>query len=215
MAVFVEPQALVTPQDNARWAALRKALEGQPTPPSFPVDDRVLMMAKQRVALASKVSMGASCPARRCVCLGVQTRRARGCCWAGECHHVLLASMQWHTSFRTSTTCCSSAIFLRCYIKGSPDYVLCVLGNLTQIDSIQRKDRKRHADSTWARSNADALGIQLSDDADDEGLADLQHGAIKASAAATGGKRGKKRKQDALAAAAAGLDTDSQASFLW
>lgn len=83
-----------------------------------------------------------------------------------------------------------------------------------QIDSIQRKDRRCHAESTWARSNADALGIQLSDDADDLGLADLQHGAIKASAAATGGKRGKKRKQDALAAAAAGLDPDSQVSLV-
>lgn len=83
-----------------------------------------------------------------------------------------------------------------------------------QIDSIQRKDRKRHADSTWARSNAEALGITLSDDSGDEGMADLQHGAIKASAAAAGaaagGRRGKKRKQDALAAAAAGLDGDSR-----
>jgi hypothetical protein len=83
-----------------------------------------------------------------------------------------------------------------------------------QIDSIQRKDRKRHADSTWERSNAEALGIELSDDSGDEGLADLQHGAIKASAAAANtaaaGKRGKKRKQDALAAVAAGLDADSQ-----
>lgn len=54
---FCRMQALVTPSDNARWAALRKALEGQPTPPSFPVDDRVLLMAKQRVALAAKVCL--------------------------------------------------------------------------------------------------------------------------------------------------------------
>lgn len=82
-----------------------------------------------------------------------------------------------------------------------------------QIDSIQRKDRKRHADSTWTRSNAEALGIELSDNSGDEGLADLQHGAIKASAAANtaaAGKRGKKRKQDALGVASAGLDADSQ-----
>jgi len=42
----------VTP---ARWSALRKALEGQQGPPSFPIDDKVLLAAKQRVALAVKV----------------------------------------------------------------------------------------------------------------------------------------------------------------
>lgn len=95
-----------------------------------------------------------------------------------------------------------------------PSHSLAVV--VGQIDSIQRKDRKRHADSTWARSNAEALGITLSDDSGDEGMADLQHGAIKASAAAAaagaaaGARRGKKRKQDALAAAAAGLDGDSR-----
>lgn len=68
-------QALVTPSDNARWAALRKALEGQTSPPSFPVDDRVLLMAKQRVALAAKV--------RLCGCL---------VCLAGWCsRHVRVA----------------------------------------------------------------------------------------------------------------------------
>lgn len=79
---------------------------------------------------------------------------------------------------------------------------------------MQRKDRKRHAESSWARSNAEALGIELSDDEGYEGLADLQHSAVKASLTAAaggkGGKKGKKRKQDALGAAAAGLDVDSQ-----
>lgn len=80
---------------------------------------------------------------------------------------------------------------------------------------MQRQDRKQHAEATWARSNADALGIELSDDSNGEGLADLRHSAVRASAAAAavGGKRGKKRKQDVLAAAAgaAGFDADSQA----
>jgi hypothetical protein len=89
---------------------------------------------------------------------------------------------------------------------------------LLQIDSIQRQDRKQHAQSTWARSNADALGIELSDDSNDEGLVNLQHGAIRASAAAAasgGGKRGRKKgKGDPLGAAAGGLDADSQVG-LW
>jgi hypothetical protein len=46
---------MVTPSDASRWAALRRALEGQAVPPSFPIDDRVLAQAKQRVALAAKV----------------------------------------------------------------------------------------------------------------------------------------------------------------
>jgi hypothetical protein len=48
-------QSMVTPSDASRWAALRRALEGQAAPPSFPIDDRVLAQAKQRVALAAKV----------------------------------------------------------------------------------------------------------------------------------------------------------------
>jgi hypothetical protein len=59
----------VTPGDAARWAALRRALEGQASPPTFPVDDRVLLMAKQRVGLAAKVRV---CVVESyvCVCVG-------------------------------------------------------------------------------------------------------------------------------------------------
>lgn len=62
-------QALVTPGDAARWSALRHALEGQPNPPTFPVDDRVLLMAKQRVALAAKVGRSVMLCAGLCWCL--------------------------------------------------------------------------------------------------------------------------------------------------
>lgn len=66
-------------------------------------------------------------------------------------------------------------------------------GVILQIDAIQRKDRKQHAATSWARSNAEALGIDLSDadDEEDEGLTDLQHSAVKAAAAAGKGKRNK------------------------
>ncbi|KAF6262592.1 hypothetical protein COO60DRAFT_1699171 [Scenedesmus sp. NREL 46B-D3] len=110
--------SMVTPGDASRWAALRRALEGQAAPPTFPVDDRVLAQAKQRVALAAK------------------------------------------------------------------------------IDQIQRQARKAHAETTWARSNADAAGIALSDsELEDEGLADLTTAAVSAA-----GARGKKKKKGALAA---------------
>ncbi|WIA42627.1 hypothetical protein OEZ86_008600 [Tetradesmus obliquus] len=109
--------SMVTPSDASRWAALRRALEGQAAPPSFPIDDRVLGQAKQRVALAAK------------------------------------------------------------------------------IDQIQRQARKAHAETSWARSNADAAGIALSDsDIEDEGLSDLTTAAISAAGA------GRKKKKCAAAA---------------
>jgi hypothetical protein len=81
----------------------------------------------------------------------------------------------------------------------------------TQIDSVQRKDRKAHAESSWARVNAEALGVELPGEPGDEGLADLAHGAVSAAAAAAaGGKRGKKRRADAVGVVEAGLNADSQ-----
>lgn len=69
-----------------------------------------------------------------------------------------------------------------------------------QIDAIHRKDRKQHAAASWARTNAEALGIELSDreGTEDEGLADLQHSAVKAAELAGKGKR---KKGKALASA--------------
>jgi hypothetical protein len=71
----------VTPGDNARWSALRHALEGQPVPPSFPVDDRVLLMAKQRVALAAKVRN----PEAVLFCLLALLRHCSGCALLAMC----------------------------------------------------------------------------------------------------------------------------------
>jgi hypothetical protein len=64
-----------------------------------------------------------------------------------------------------------------------------------QIDQIQRQARKAHAEATWARSNADAAGIALSDsELEDEGLSDLTTAAVTA---ATAGRN--KKKQGAAA----------------
>lgn len=83
---------------------------------------------------------------------------------------------------------------------------VCAAPPPTQIDSVQRKDRKAHAESSWARVNAEALGVDLPGDVGVEGLADLAHAA----AAAGGGKRGKKRKADAVGVVEAGMNADSQ-----
>jgi hypothetical protein len=65
-----------------------------------------------------------------------------------------------------------------------------------QIDQIQRQARKAHAEATWARSNANAAGIALSDsELEDEGLFDLTTAAVSAAGAA-----GKKKKKGAAAA---------------
>jgi hypothetical protein len=81
-------------------------------------------------------------------------------------------------------------------------YCDCAAAGL-QIDQIQRQARKAHAEATWARSNANAAGIALSDsELEDEGLSDLTTAAV--SAAGAGGKK-KKR-----GAAAAGFEPGSE-----
>jgi hypothetical protein len=80
-----------------------------------------------------------------------------------------------------------------------------------QIDQIQRQARKAHAEATWARSNANAAGIALSDsELEDEGLSDLTTAAV--SAAGAGGK--KKKKGSAAAGFEPGTEDrlDSQAA---
>jgi hypothetical protein len=70
------------------------------------------------------------------------------------------------------------------------------VGLLLQIDQIQRQARKAHAEATWARSNANAAGIALSDsELEDEGLSDLTTAAVSAA-----GAGGKKKKKGAVAA---------------
>jgi len=81
---------------------------------------------------------------------------------------------------------------------------------LLQMDAIQREDGKQHAHSAWTKANAAALGVDVSDDDGDEGLADLQHSAV-AAAIAGRASSSKKRRTAVLAAAAAAADSQAQA----
>ena len=73
-----------------------------------------------------------------------------------------------------------------------------------KVDEIERRHRKARAEASWARANADAAGVALSDD----DLADLRDsdddgGAGGGNGERGGGKKGAKKKRKAAAAAAA------------
>jgi hypothetical protein len=174
--VHTPRQSLVSPGDAGRWAALRRALDGQPTPPTFPVDDRVLRSAKQRVAVATKV-----------------------------CRRQLLSCHVWDSIWLSAQLHVPDAHACR-YARMLQ---ICMLTNIPpQIDAIERDDRKKHAAAAWARTNAEAAGIDLSDDSDTQ----RDTGGVMAAAAMAGRKRRRGSRAAAVEQQAAADDSQAAAA---